>query len=157
MKMPQVPINAEHAGDAIAQQPVKPIIFSPEQAFIHMTRKRSDKEQLLYRITDDVLFNVWDAACLSIDQQYREEYLPYLPHVFDLLRTTRDGLDLYDYLVFLEETEFGSCPGDTIARRRASRVVDLLLEYRDAIFSHKQEKFKISGKPTPDGSDSCPA
>jgi hypothetical protein len=139
------PQNKSHnALNEIAKKPAKYAIYSEEQTYRHMTQRRSDKEQLLYTITDDVLFNAWDAFCISIDQQYREEYLPFLTHVFDLLRTTDDGFDLYEYLVFVEETNFGSLKGDALTRRRASRVVDLLLEYRDTIFNNAKEKFKIS-------------
>ncbi len=137
------PSNQFHGtSDENAIKPAKYMIYSQEQAFRHMTQKRSDKEQLLYMITDDILFKVWDASCLSIDQEYREEYLPYLPHVFDLLSTTDNGLDLYDYLVFVEESKLHAFKGDTLARRRASRVVDQLLEYRDTIFNDEEKKLK---------------
>lgn len=137
------PQNILHCplGEGI-KKPAKYMIYSQEQAFRHMTQRRSDKEQLLYTITDDILFYVWDAFCLSIDQQHREEYLPYLPHVFDLLSSTDDGLDLYDYLVFIEETQPGGFKGDALARRRSSRVVEVLLEYRETIFNEGQENFK---------------
>lgn len=110
-------------------------VYSVEQAIHHLTQYRSEKEQQLYIIIDEVLFYVWDPRCLSIDQEFREEYLPYLPHVFDLLLNTKDGLDLYDYLVFIEETELGGFKGDTVARRRASRLVNILLRYRKSIFN----------------------
>lgn len=110
-------------------------VYSVEQAVYHLTQYRPEKEQQLYIIVDEILFYVWDPRCLSIDQEFREEYLPYLPHVFDLLVNTKDGLDLYDYLVFVEETELGGIKGDTVARRRASRLVNILLRYRKAIFS----------------------
>jgi len=152
------PPNQSHGtSDENAKKPVKYMIYSQEQAFRHMTQKRSDKEQLLYMITDDILFNVWDAFCLSIDQEYREEYLPYLPHVFDLLRTTDNGLDLYDYLVFVEESKISAFKGDTLARRRASRVVDLLLEYRDTIFNVEEKKLKIPNEHKQINSEPYPA
>ncbi len=122
--------------------PATHIVYSQEQAFLHITQKRSDKEQLLYMITDDILFNVWDALCLSIDQDSREEYIPYLPHVFDLLIATDDGLDLFDYLVTVEELNFNGFKDDALAKRRASRVVDLLLEHRNTIFSDEEKTFK---------------
>lgn len=111
------------------------IIYSLEQAYRHMTSDRSDNERELYMITDEILFNVWDALCLSIDQNFREEYLPYLPHAFDLLIATEDGLDLWEYLLFIEETKLGTKKDDNLAKRRASRVVDTLLEYRSKLFS----------------------
>ena len=150
--------NTVHGpSDEVVKKPVKYMIYSQEQAFRHMTQRRSDKEQLLYTITDDILFNVWDAFCLSIDQQHREEYLPYLPHVFDLLSSTDDGLDLYDYLVFIEETLPGGFKGDALARRRSSRVVDLLLEYRATIFNEGQENFKNQEECAIDSSVFYPA
>jgi len=141
MKTPELPKTSYHTEYGPNKKPAKYRIYSQEQAFRHMTQKRSDKELLLYSIIDNILFNVWDACCISIDQQYREEYLPYLPHVFDLLSATDDGLDLYDYLVFIEESQYGAFKNDALARRRSSRVVDLLLEYRDTIFYKGEEKF----------------
>ncbi len=120
-------------------KPVKFMIYSHEQAFRHMTQNRSDKEQMLYMITDEILFNIWDALCLSIDQDHRETYFPYLPHVFDLLMATDSGNEVCDYLAFIEETRMGAIKGDTLAKRRAWRVVDVLMEYKAAIFSDPQQ------------------
>jgi hypothetical protein len=122
-----------------AKKPVKYRIYSQEQAFRHMTLWRSEKEQLLYTITDEILFNVWDALCLSIDQEYREVYLPYLPHVFDLLKETEDGHELCDYLVFIEESQMGAVNGDPLVRRRAWRAVDVLMKYRANILAHPED------------------
>ncbi|GEM_PF-1354965 len=119
-------------------KPVKYMIYSHEQAFRHMTLLRSDKEQQLYMITDEVLFNVWDALSLSIDQEHREVYFPYLPHVFDLLTETENGYEICDYLTFIEETGMGAVKSDTLAKRRAWRVVDILLEYRAAILAEPE-------------------
>lgn len=137
MKSEELINISEHPFKEFEQKPAKYVIYSRQQAFRHMTQRRSEKEQLLYAITDDVLFNVWDALCLSIDQEFREEYLLFLPHVFDLLLSTKDGLELYDYLVFIEETRFGTLKDDELVRRRAWRTVDLLLEYRATIFNNE--------------------
>lgn len=106
------------------------VIYSEEQAFYHMTRLRSYKEQELYIKTDEALFHLWDANCLSIDDAYREEYLAYLPHVFDLLMESEDGQQLIDYLIFIEESQYGVAKGDNLALERASRLVHFLLEYK---------------------------
>lgn len=121
------------ANDRVETLPAKYRIYSIEQAYRHVIQPRSDKHQMLYMMVDDVLFHVWDACCLSITEEYREEYLPFIPHVFDLLCETEDGLDLYDYLVFVEETKYSMVKGDALARRKASRVVDLLLQRRREI------------------------
>ena len=123
-------------------KPVKYIIYSHEQAFRHMTLWRSEKEQLLYMITDEVLFNVWDALSLSIDQEHREVYFPYLPHVFDLLTETEDGQEICDYLTFIEETRMGAVKGDTLSRKRAWRVVNILMGYRATVFSQPESTDK---------------
>ncbi len=121
-------------------KPVKYRIYSLEQAFRHLTLLRTDEQQKLYIATDEVLFNVWDALCLSIDQDYREEYLPFLPHVYDLLLSTEDGNDLYDYLVFIENTQFSSIKSDNLTKSRASRVVEILLKLRNEILSVDSKK-----------------
>lgn len=142
MKSEKLTNTSELPFEETDQKAAKYVIYSQEQAFGHMTQRRAEKEQLLYAITDDVLFYVWDACHLSIDQEFREEYLPFLPHVFDLLLSTKDGLELYDYLVFIEEIKFGAYKGDLLVRRRASRIVDLLLEYRSAIFNNETAVFE---------------
>lgn len=123
----------------VTKKPVKFRIYSQEQAFRHMTLWRSEKEQLLYMITDEILFNVWDALCLSIDQEYREVYLPYLPHVFDLLKETENGQDLCDYLVFIEESQMGTVTGDPLARRRAWLAVEILMDYRATVLADPED------------------
>ncbi len=109
------------------------IIYSVEQAFLHMTKSRSAAEQRLYVVTDEVLFNTWDALCLSMTQEYRDEYLPYLPHVFDLLKTTKNGQNVFNYLVFIEEKVIGTFPGDILPAKRAAYTINILLKYRDKI------------------------
>ena len=122
--------DLEDFSSELASRPVKFLIYSHEQAFRHMTQWRSEMEQSLYMITDEVLFNVWDALSLSIDQEHREVYFPYLPHVFDLLMETEDGHEICYYLTFIEETRMGAVKGDTLTRRRAWRTVDILMGYR---------------------------
>jgi len=119
--------------------PEKHIIYSIEQALRHLTQQRSEAEQRLYIVTDEVLFNTWDVLCLSFNQEYRDEYLPYLPHVFDLLKSTEDGQDIFNYLLFVEEKVIGTLPGDTLSARRASSTVNILLKHRDTILKTDQE------------------
>lgn len=137
--MERLDTNLAAPSPEAAKKPVKYRIYSQEQAFRHMTLWRSEKERRLYMITDEVLFNVWDALCLSIDQEYREVYLPYLPHVFDLLKETEDGQDLCDYLVFIEESQMGTVTGDQLARRRAWRTVEILMDCRATVLAHPEE------------------
>ncbi len=108
-------------------------IYTAEQAFTHLIQKRSAELQELYIETDKILFNVWDALCLSITDKYNEDYLPFLPHVFELLVQTSDGQDISDYLLYVEEKQFGAAPLDTLALRRAARTVDILLEMKNDI------------------------
>ena len=115
-------------------RPVKYLIYSQEQAFRHMTVSRPDKERQLYIFTDEILFFVWDALSLSINEDNREVYFPYLPHVFDLLKETEDGHEICDYLSFIEEARMGAVKCDPLSKRRAWRVAGLLLEYKAALF-----------------------
>lgn len=106
------------------------VIYSQEQAYRHMTMRRSGKEQELYLKVDEAVFYLWDANCLSIDNKYREEYLTYIPHIFDLLLATETGAEVIDYLVFIEESQFGVAKGDNLAIGRATRLVTLLLDIK---------------------------
>lgn len=111
-------------------QPEKFLIYSHEDAFRHMTQVRSSREQELYIATDEALYYLWDANCLSIDDQHREEYLSYLPHVFDLLINSEDGVELREYLIYVEQTQYDIAKGDNLALERASRLVNTLLDYK---------------------------
>ncbi len=130
----ETPPTADPAGT----KPVKFLIYSQEQAFRHMTRWRPEPERALYTLVDDLLFSSWDALSLSIDEEHRDVYYPYLPHVFDLLMTSEDGHEVVDYLLFIEETQMGAIRGDTLAQRRAWRLVELLLGHRRALFTPRQ-------------------
>lgn len=129
--------NSEHTPENSSQTPATDSaqyrIYSQEQAFVHMTQPRPEPQQQLYMVVDDVLFYNWDALCLSVDEDYREEYLPYLPHVFDLLVNTDDGEEIYDYLVGIENTIINSDYSDNLVKQRAARVVEVLLEYKRKI------------------------
>ena len=109
------------------------IIYSHDQAFRHMTQIRTDREQELYIKTDETMFHLWDPNCLSIDDQYREEYLAYLPHVFDLLMNSEDGSELIDYLLYIEESQYGIAKGDNLALERACRLVNILMDYKERL------------------------
>jgi hypothetical protein len=121
--------------DATPAVPVKYLIYSQEQAFRHMTKYRSEQEQALYMIVDEVLFYVWDALSLSIDDDHRDVYYPYLPHVFDLLLTTERGNEIADYLTFIEETRMGAFKGDNLARKRAWRLVEVVLNFKQKLLA----------------------
>lgn len=114
------------------------LIYSQEQAFRHITRVRSEKEQALYMLVDEMLFYVWDAQSLSIDEEHREVYYPYLPQVFDLLMATEDGQEIVDYLVFIEETRMGAIKGDNLARKRAWR-------FAEQVLAHKKQLYRSGG------------
>ncbi len=112
------------------------IIYSQEEAFQHMTQMRSRLEQELYIRTDEALFHLWDPSCLSIDDQFREEYLTYLPQVFDLLMSSEDGAELIDYLLYIEESQYGVNKGDNLALERACRLVNALLAYKESLYQY---------------------
>ena len=118
-------------------KPVKYLIYSQEQAFRHITRMRSQEEQALYMLVEEMLFYVWDALSLSIDEEHREVYYPYLPHVFDLLMATEDGQEIVDYLTFIEETRMGAIKGDNLARKRAWRLVEQVLRYKQDLYRNR--------------------
>jgi hypothetical protein len=103
-----------------------------------MLRKRSQKEQKLYILVDTILYNVWDALCVSISEASRDAYYCYLPHVYDLLIKTENGRDIDDYLVFIEESQMGAAKSDTIVRMRAEKTSRILLQYRKIIFKNKE-------------------
>lgn len=105
-------------------------VYSTEQALEHLTKQRPSSGQSLYVYIDEILFNKWDALCISINQDYRDEYLPYLPHLVDLLKVTKDGHEIFDYLLFIEEEKIGTFPGDTLVARRAASIVEALLDFR---------------------------
>lgn len=95
-----------------------------------MGKKLPPHEMELYRRTDEVLHYLWDPIGLSDMPAARDEYEGYLPMVFDLLTKGADPQAIAQFLLGIEREGMGLA-GDPV---KASRVVEILIEYRDWIF-----------------------
>ena len=92
-----------------------------------MKNKLKPHEYELYQRVDEVLHYLWDPIGIS-DQAYaRDEYYSYLPNIFSTLLRTKDGKDIIENLIQIEEKLMGLSP----KRGRAEEVVDILLNYKE--------------------------
>ena len=133
--MSDIPSTNDQTTPLSSEKAERHLVYSRDHVFRHMTRLRPEREQALYMLLDELLFYRWDALCLSIDEEYREVYYPFLPHLFDLLLTTEDGRELVDYLTFVEETRLGAITGDNLVRKRAWRLAEQVLRYKQQLFA----------------------
>jgi len=97
-----------------------------------MKQKLSPSEMELYQRTDEVLHYIWDPIKVSGVPEARDEYGPYLPYVYSLLRNTTDGKDISTYLLSIECESMGFKVTDQ-SREKVSEVVDILINYREWI------------------------
>jgi hypothetical protein len=64
-----------------------------------MGQKLNPKENELYKRTDEILFYIWDPIGVSPDPYARDEYLSYLPQVFQMLMDDKPKDEIIEYLL----------------------------------------------------------
>ena len=62
---------------------------------------------MLYRAVDEVLHYIWDPIGISGVPEARDEYHPYLPHVYDLVRNGADTTEVANYLSSITTERMG--------------------------------------------------
>jgi len=92
-----------------------------------MGKKRSPKDNALYKSTDEVLHYIWDPIGVSDSPYARDEYYSYLPQVFNMIQSNEKAEVIVEYLVSIEEQSLGLTPN----KKGAIEVVDILNEYKD--------------------------
>ena len=70
-----------------------------------MKTKLNNKEQELYRRTDEILHYIWDPIGVSDVPLARDEYYSYLPRVFSRLIEDCKYHEIAEYLVKVEEVK----------------------------------------------------
>ena len=86
----------------------------------------------LYRRTDEVLYYLWDPIGISDDPDARDEYYDYLGHVFTLLKGTKDGADIGQYLTWASKERMG-LSFTPASEDQLKKVIECLLRYRKNI------------------------
>jgi len=99
-----------------------------------MGQQLSPQDNELYKRVDEVLHYIWDPIGVSGCPPARDEYHSYLPKVFSLLKSTTDGQEIADYLLGVERESMSFTPSTEMVKK-AKRVAEILLEYRELIKS----------------------
>lgn len=86
-------------------------------------------EQELCQRIDEALYYVWDPMNLARDPAAREEYLEFVPELFQLLVGEVEAPVLLEFLVQTESDFLGLAPRPSHARR----VADLLLDWKNVL------------------------
>lgn len=93
-----------------------------------MGQRLSTDEMALYRAVDEVLHYVWDPIGVNGVPQARDEYHPYLPQVFGMLREGADESKIAAYLTLVTTERMGlSARPD-----RDREVARVLLDWRES-------------------------
>ena len=95
-----------------------------------MGQKLNPKENELYKRTDEVLFYIWDPVGVSKEPYARDEYLAYLPQVFQLLLNNKPKEIIVEYLLSVVSDKIGLSPN----KKETEEVVEILKEYKEKIF-----------------------
>ncbi len=103
-----------------------------------MGQKLSPDDMKLYRRTDEVLHYLWDPIGISDIPEARDEYHSYLPHVFSLLKQSKDQQDIVDYLIFIEGDRMGMGYSKK-SKKRALEIVEILINYKGWIEENSEQ------------------
>ncbi len=90
------------------------------------------QENELYKRTDEILFYIWDPIGVSKEPYARDEYLSYLPQVFQLLLNNKPKEIIVEYLLQIVSEKMGLSPN----KKETEKVVEILLEYKEKIFNN---------------------
>jgi len=97
-----------------------------------MDVKLNPQEKELYKITDEILFYVWDPIGVSPDPYARDEYLSYLPQVFQMLIDDKPTEEIIEYLIKIVLDNIGLKPN----KKHTEEVVELLEACKEKIFNN---------------------
>ncbi len=86
-----------------------------------------ESEKKLYRVTDEILFYLWDPIGVKDIPAARDEYQSYLPKVFKLLVTESKNHEIAAYLCKVETSSMGLAE----SKEHAMNIADLLLEAKE--------------------------
>ena len=100
-----------------------------------MGQKLSPSEMQLYHRVDEILHYIWDPIGISRYPEARDEYDSYLPKVFLMLKNTKDGKDIKDFLREIESERMGLGTMNRI-EERLDEVLQILLYYRKITLGH---------------------
>ena len=94
-----------------------------------MGQKLPESDMELYRRTDEVLHYIWDPIGVAEAAEARDEYYPYLPEVFGLLKSGANSEKIADRLISISQNQMGLTMSSVLAGRARS-AADILLRYR---------------------------
>ena len=94
-----------------------------------MGKKLSPERNELYKRTDEVLFYLWNPIGVKDAPEARDEYLSYLPIVFETLVNGRSDGEIKKYLLSVESERMELSSNN----KNAEMVVDILKRYKDQI------------------------
>lgn len=97
-----------------------------------MGQKLNSKENELYKRTDEVLFYIWDPIGVCREPYARDEYLSYLPKVFQMLINDNPKELIVEFLITIVADKIGLNPN----RKHTEEVVEILEEYKEKIFNN---------------------
>jgi len=92
----------------------------------------SPREGELYKRCDEILHYIWDPIGVAGETGARDEYRPYLPEVFALVRDNAEPGRIAAYLAGIEVERMGL----RVDSERDRAVVRLLLEWREFIWEN---------------------
>ena len=85
------------------------------------------KDNELYKRVDEVLFYIWDPISVSDEPYARDEYLSYLPTVYNLLIEDKPKEKIIQYLNGVLVDKIGMARND----EHTNNVVEILLKYKE--------------------------
>jgi len=70
-------------------------------------QKMTEKEKILYKAIDEILWKDWDPIGLNDIEEVRDEYQGYTPHIFSLTIQGADKIKIAKHLYEIETVNMG--------------------------------------------------
>lgn len=89
-----------------------------------VTRKMTEKQKILYKAIDEILWKDWDPIRLNDIVDVRDEYQGYTPHIFSLTIQGADKVKIAKHLYEIETRNMGMTGNKLHCEQIAEKILN---------------------------------
>lgn len=86
----------------------------------------TEKEKKLYKAIDEILWKDWDPIGLNDNEEVRDEYQGYTPHIFSLTIQGADKLKIAEHLYKIWTVDMGMTGNKIHCEQIAEKILNSL-------------------------------
>lgn len=85
----------------------------------------TQKEKQLYKAIDKILWENWDPIGVNDNEECRDEYQSYTPHIFSLVIRNADAFKIAKHLYQLETQSMGMLGSQRHCQEIAQKIIEM--------------------------------